>query len=178
MLPAGVGLTVIGIRAVRLPKGIEASAVIMAGFAGALDPVLGIGDIVRDDPVGTIYTSTKIVATVDEKAELFRRTGAKAVDMENEIVRKFAEGLGIRFFGIRAISDTADESVDPMVLGFIDEVGRLRPGAIAGGLIRKPAIISTLNRLRTNTDIAGRSLAVAVRALIEEFDSQCGGDSG
>jgi hypothetical protein len=36
------------------------------------------------------------------------------------------------------------------------------------GLIQKPAIVSTLNRLRINSAIAGRSLAAAVRILLEE----------
>jgi purine-nucleoside phosphorylase len=168
ILPEGVGLTVIGILAVHLPQEIDAGAIVMAGFAGALDPGLGIGDIVRDEPAGSIHTSNQIVATVAEKAALFGSTGATAVDMENAIVRKFAERLGVPFFGIRAISDRADEAVDPLVLQFIDETGRLRPGAIAKGLIRKPAIIPSLNRLRINSAIAGRALAGAVAAFLKE----------
>ena len=30
-------------------------------------------------------------------------------------MRKWAEGLGLPFFGLRAVSDTADEAVDPLV---------------------------------------------------------------
>jgi len=118
----------------------------MAGFAGALDPALRVGDIVKDDSSGSIYTSKDIVATAAGKAELFRRTGAKAVDMENAIVRQFADRLGIRFIGIRAISDAADEAIDPAILQFIDETGRIRPAALAKGLIQKPAIVPELNR--------------------------------
>jgi hypothetical protein len=168
VVPKDAELTVIGIRAVRLPRQIDARGIILAGFAGALDPILGVGDIVRDDPPGSIYTSSEIVATALEKAYLFARTGARAVDMENAIVRRFAEQMGVPFFGIRAISDTAGEEVDPLVLRFLDETGRVRPGAIAMGLIQKPAIVSTLNRLRINSAIAGRSLAAAVRILLEE----------
>lgn len=167
ILPDGVELTIIGIRAVRLPQHVDARAIILAGFAGALDPALAIGDIVQDSPPGTIYTSSEIVATAAEKAALFRRTGAKAVDMETAIVRNFAERLGARFVGIRAISDTAREDVDPLVLKFIDETGRLRPHAIATALIRKPAVVRTLHRLRANTAVAGRSLAAAVGIFLK-----------
>jgi purine-nucleoside phosphorylase len=146
----------------------ETRTILMAGFAGALDPRLAIGDIVWDEPAGTIYTSNEIVATAAEKAALFARTGTGAVDMENAMVRKFAERMGARFFGIRAISDTANEDLDPRVLQFVDETGRPRPAAIAKGLLLRPALIPTLNRLRINSAIAGRALAVAVRTFLEE----------
>jgi adenosylhomocysteine nucleosidase len=151
-----------------MPAKIEASAIMMAGFAGALDPALRVGDIVEDDPGGTIYTSKELVATVADKAELFHQTGAKAVDMENAIVRQFADRLGIRFIGVRAISDTADEAVDPAIMQFIDETGRVRPAALTKVLIQKPAIVPVLNRLRRNSAIAGRALAFAVKTFLDE----------
>jgi hypothetical protein len=172
VVPDGAVLTVIGIRAVRLPVQVDASAIIMAGFAGALDPSLRIGDVVYDTPPrgpsGSIHTSGELVATVQEKALLFRSTSARAVDMENAIVRQFAGRMGVPFFGIRAISDTADEAIDPRILRFVDERGRLRPAALAGGLLRRPALIPALNRLRINSNIAGRSLAEALRFFLEQ----------
>jgi adenosylhomocysteine nucleosidase len=168
ILPAWAELTVIGIRAVKLERTIEPRAIVMAGFAGALDPALELGDIVRDDPQGTIFTSSELVATAEEKARLFHQTGAKAVDMENATVREFALRMGVPFFGIRAISDTAGEAVDPMVLRFVDEMGGIRPAAVAKGLLLKPSLIPTLNRLRINSGIAGRALAQAVKTFLEE----------
>jgi hypothetical protein len=168
ILPLGVELTVIGIRAVRLPQQIEARAILMAGFAGALDPSLSIGDIVHDNPPGTIHTSTQIVATPADKAALFARTGAKAVDMENALARALADRLSIPFFGIRAISDTAADSLDPAILSFVDETGRLRPAALAKTLLQRPALIPQLNQLRLNSAIAGRALANALRTFLEK----------
>ncbi len=72
---------------------------------------------------GRICSSDKIVSTPTEKAELFRQTGALAVDMESDRVRKWAGENGIPFIGIRAISDTADEALDPAVVGLVDEMG-------------------------------------------------------
>jgi adenosylhomocysteine nucleosidase len=167
-LPTSVELTVIGIRAVRLPKRVEATAIIMAGFAGALDPALEIGDIIHDEPAGIIHTSRSIIATTAEKSSLFLSTGARAVDMENEIVRDFARQMGVPFFGIRAISDRANEALDPRVLELVDEVGTPIAGAIALGLLKSPFLVGTLNRLRINTSIAGRALAAAVKNLLDE----------
>jgi adenosylhomocysteine nucleosidase len=165
VLPPGVELTIIGIRAVRLPQQLQAGTIIMAGFAGALDPSLRIGDIVHDDPPGTIHTSTQIIATPADKAALFAQTGAKAVDMENAIVRAMADRLSIPFFGVRAISDTATDSLDPAILSFVDETGRLRPAALAKTVLQRPALIPQLNHLRLNSAIAGRTLANALRVF-------------
>jgi adenosylhomocysteine nucleosidase len=157
-------LEVIGIRACRLPRDLAqrgASCIIMAGLAGALDPTLKIGDVVLDD---AIHTSDRLITTAAEKANLFRQTNCRAVDMENAIVRAAAAAAGISFIGIRAISDTADQAVDPRVLKLVDEVGRPRPLAIAGLLLRRPTIIGQLRRLHSDSATALESLGRAVRA--------------
>jgi hypothetical protein len=74
----------------------------------------------------------------------------------------------VPFYGIRAISDTAAEAVDPAVLQFVDEVGAIRPAALAKGLLRNPSLLPTLNRLRINSAFAGRALAVAVKTFLEQ----------
>jgi len=168
VLPESVKLTVIGIRGVRLPEVADASGILMAGFGGALDPVLKVGDVVWDDPPGVIYTSTQLVSTPAEKALLRERTGARAVDMENAIVRALAVRLGVPFFGVRAVSDTAEEAVDPLVLKLVDDTGRVRARAMARTLMQRPGIIPILNRLRINSGIAGRALANAVRIFLDE----------
>jgi hypothetical protein len=167
-LPEGVSLSVIGIRAVRLPEIADASAILMAGFGGGLDPILKVGDVVWDDPPGVIYTSTEIVSTAAEKALLRERTRARVVDMENGIVRALAVRLGVPFFGVRSVSDTAKEAVDPLVLKLVDETGRSRAGAMARALLHRPQIIPTLNRLRINSGIAGRALAKTLRTFLDE----------
>jgi adenosylhomocysteine nucleosidase len=141
----------------------------MAGLAGALDPGLKIGDVVMDDATtrGRIYTADHLIATPAEKAALFRQTGALAVDMENAIVRRAAEAAGIPFIGIRAISDTADQAIDPAVLTIADEVGRPKPLAIAMLLIRRPGMAAKLRRLQADSHRALAALGAAVKTLIE-----------
>lgn len=138
----------------------------MAGFGGALDPGLKIGDVVIDDPPGRIYTSDALISTPEEKAELYARTGAQVVDMENAIVRTFAEHLGIRFVGIRAVSDTASDSLDPAVLTLVDDLGRLKPARLARTLICRPMLIPSLRALGRNAAIAADGLATEVARLV------------
>jgi adenosylhomocysteine nucleosidase len=171
----------IGILARHIPldfeKG-EAIAVIMAGLTGALDPALAIGDVVIDDPQlrlppslalrrGPILTTDRIIGTPTEKAELFRQSGALAVDMEGEKVRQFATGLGIPYVGVRAISDTAGEALDPAVVGFVDDFGRVKPMSLASGVLRQPGLIPYLNRLGKNSRFAAERLGLAVRQIVE-----------
>lgn len=162
-----VTLALVGVSARQLP--IEAAdAVIMAGLAGALDPSLAIGDLIIDDwpegmPLpasakrGAIHTARDIAATPVQKAELFAQTHAAAVDMENAIVRQWALRHGAAFGAVRAISDRADQALDPVVLTFIDQWGRPRPGRILSALLSRPSLLPALLRLGSDSkNAAGR----------------------
>ncbi len=170
----------VGIRAVHLPPARQLEkpidCLVMAGFAGALDPTLAIGDIVVDGPAGwvispawrrsTFFTAEQIVGSVAEKAALFQKTGAAAVEMENVAVRALAHGLEVPFIGIRAISDTADQSLDPEFARWIDEMGRPQPGAVMRGLLARPARIAAAQKLGRSTRLAANRLGAAVVELL------------
>ena len=121
---------------------------------GALDPALRAGDLVLDTPipglpaelpwhVGGIHTVNRLITTPADKAALFRKTGALAVDMEQAVVQR-AVPAGVEIIGLRAISDPADMAVDPAVLGFINEFGRPRPLVIGKTLLRRPSLLPQL----------------------------------
>jgi adenosylhomocysteine nucleosidase len=171
----------IGISAGHIPANlqtIKTAAIIMAGLAGALDPALAVGDVVIDDvqnriPMsigyrrGRILSSERIITTPAEKAELFRKTGALAVEMEGSKVEQFAGGLGIPYIGVRAISDRADEILEPEMVRFVDEFGRVKPINLVRGLLRRPGLVPYLNRLGKNSRYAADRLGEAVRNIVE-----------
>jgi len=175
-----VQLRVIGPRAVGLervdPTGCR--GVIMAGLAGALDPALAIGDVVVDErsdlaiPSGpwrraTLHTAADLISTVEQKRRLFAETGAAVVDMENAAVRAFAARHSVPFLGIRAVSDRADEPLDPTTLGWIDADGALRTGRLVLGVCRRPGSIPSLVRLGKRSKIAAAALAEAVERIVK-----------
>lgn len=175
-----IELYTIGIRAVRLPQpfGPPPAAIIMAGLAGAFDPRLAIGDVIIDAsstwPPQTLpfarhkfHTAAQIVGSVADKADLFARTGAAAVEMENDSVRQFASQCDAPFLFLRAISDTASQAVDPAVLKFVDPFGSIKPSALLGGLARRPGLIRQLRRLSRDSAIALASLASAVKVILQ-----------
>lgn len=180
-LPPGVGVEVIGIGGTRLAAAVAPEAggvVLMIGLAGALDPALGVGDVVLDDPSGRVsgvvpvrrgrvHTAAAIVATPAEKAALFAATGAAVVDMEQAAVRAWAERHGAVVVGVRAVSDTAAQTLEPAVLRLVTDVGRPRPLAIAGALLRRPSLVPYLWKLGANTRVALGRLGPATRAVID-----------
>ncbi len=167
-------LAVIGIRGSRL-KGVPTQGVdtvILAGFAGALDPALKIGDVVkaRGDLSSRIYTADVVISTPAEKAELFRRAGAPAVDMESSIVQTWAQSAGLSLVAIRVISDTAQDTLPTELAECIDDVGNVRSAALARKLAFGPSLMPKLVRLQKNSRIALDALAKAVK---EELNSTC-----
>jgi adenosylhomocysteine nucleosidase len=176
----------VGIGAGQLPAQLanDLGCVILAGFAGALDPSLNVGDVVLDWPagdlkgpapagpfrLGRIHAAGGIVATAEQKSRLFAETGAAAVEMEGDAVRKRLAGTGVPLIGLRAITDAADEALDPALLALVDRFGRPRPFALAGFLARHPGRIGSLRRLGTAARLAGRRLSEAVSSLVRSHE--------
>ena len=144
-----IALAQVGVRASQLPSLAQlpaiqdVQAILLAGLAGALSPQLRVGDVVIDGEalpaqmavaqLGRIHMAVGIVSTALEKRRLFSETSCLAVDMESELVRRFANERGARFLHLRAISDAAEDALDPELLGLIDDHGKPRIGrAIAG----------------------------------------------
>jgi hypothetical protein len=172
-----VGIGAIGVPSV-LPKDI--GVLMMAGMGGALDPSLKIGDIVLDDPKGIvpadlpvrrgkICTADALVATPAAKAELFQSTAALAVDMEQQHLHKLAAKRGVALIGVRSISDTADQTLDPKLLKLVDAVGRPKPVALGAALFEKPMLALEMNKLGKNIKIATDKLGAAVRLIVQSL---------
>ena len=177
-----VRLRVVGPRATRLPASPDAGCalVVMAGLAGGLSPELRRGDLVIDESSdavttpasqrGAIATVDRVASTPADKATLRRATGALAVDMENATVRAWARRHGAGFVGVRVISDTAGETLDPATLRIVDDRGALRPTSVVGELLRRPAFAMALWDLRSTRGLVD-TLAASVRAIVESRSS-------
>ncbi len=141
----GVGPWPSGFSLPQLTEASQNVDCIMAfGFAGGLDPSLKPGDLVTAtriheeggppigcdremlDAVETVasesgcrslpeYTSRRPVCTLSDKRDLFDRTGASFVTMEDYYFAKEASRLGVPFISVRAIVDSADQRVPPPV---------------------------------------------------------------
>lgn len=165
-----------------------ASALVSFGIAGALDSALMPGRMVLADGVidgagqrfqtdatwrrtltensiphvefarGTIATMEKAAATPSEKAALFARTGALAVDMESSGVASAAARHNIPFIAIRAIADPASRRLPKSALKGLAPDGTTRPLAVLLELARYPWELPGLMLLGRDTSTALASL--------------------
>jgi len=150
-----------------LRQKMDVTGIINTGFCGALDPSLGVGDIVvwGDVPCasgfarGEISSSDRVVSTADEKRRLRETTGAIAAEMEAAAVRKIAGEWGVPFYCIRAVSDTANEDMPLDFNLYRDRAGRFSLPRIAMAAISRPFTrIPALKRLEANCNAASESL--------------------
>ena len=82
-----------------------------------------------------MHTASSIVSTPAQRQHLFMQSGAVVVEMENEPVRALALRLGVPYVGIRAISDSAEHTLDPSTLGFVNDLGRVKLKALLAEIV-------------------------------------------
>ncbi len=158
-LPVLILVSGVGAEAARraMDSGGEAALVISAGFCGALDPTLKVGDVCSSDET-KILTVNHLVATPDAKRRLRAETGADVVEMEAEPIRRLCESRNIPFLAVKAVSDTADTALSPTLVNLLS-AGRVSPIRALAAAIRRPAILLEFRRLARDTSVAARRLA-------------------
>jgi hopanoid-associated phosphorylase len=108
---------------------------------------------------GPIIQSPTVLRSPEEKAALFNRSGAIAVDMESAAVAQVALLAGLPFMAIRAVSDPAYAIIPASAVAAIDESGRFRPLRLLERLVRHPQELFPLVRLARYFDAAQTTLA-------------------
>jgi adenosylhomocysteine nucleosidase len=141
------------------------------GFAGALDPQLKVGDVMRPRRVFNASDGSSVslnegdgvlvsfgsVASPEQKRKLHHSFGAEAVDMEAAAVLRAADAHGIGFSAIKAISDEADFDF-PDTERFVDSEGRFSEIKFAIFAAIRPWLWARVFRLARNSRRAARSL--------------------
>jgi adenosylhomocysteine nucleosidase len=149
----------------------QPTILLSAGFAGALDPKLRVGNIVvpafvidaidgrrfeTRSGTGAVVSSPSI-AGAGPKAKLAKAYGAEAVDMEGAAVGRGAHSHGIPFMAVKSISDEFGFELPPMQQ-FVDPIGQFRFLAFAAFVAVRPWLwIKTLT-LYENCAKASESL--------------------
>ncbi len=170
-------------------------AVISFGVAGGLRPGLKAGSVVIaravDDGETRLETAPAWVerlarslphahladlAGVDAavcstagKADLRRRTGADAVDMESHVAARLAALHGLPFAALRVVADPADRAVPPAALAGMRHDGSTDIGAVLRSLGRRPGQLPGLIRTALDARAAFRSLTSSRRDLCSLF---------
>lgn len=162
----------------------DIKGVISVGLAGALSPLLKVGEAVIADRVihgretwhcsdlwrvalaaklagahqGTIAASDTIVENVKAKAVLYESTGALVVDMESAVAARFAAKRNLPFAALRVISDDAAHALPPAALVAIKPDGGIAIGRVLGSLLRHPLQVPGLIRTARASNKAFKEL--------------------
>ena len=164
--------------------------VIAAGYAGALDPALAVGDLVLgenfSDPalaasarallagerlhVGQITSQGKVAETAAAKAALAAETGAVAVDMETGWIAEICREMGIPLLSLRVISDAAGQDF-PVPGQILFNAVRQRPRylALPAWLVAHPGSIAPFAAFVRRLGPARERLTQALRLLVERL---------
>lgn len=120
---------------------------------------------------GTFASRDEIAVTAAEKAELWRRLGAPevaTVDLETAAWARVAAARGVPYLAVRAISDTAGETLPLDFNRYRDRHGRVSRLAVAARALRRPSMIRPLRALeRRVAECAERLAGVALVAVAE-----------
>jgi len=183
-IAAGGRSTALADRIEREARANAVAGLISIGVAGALDPGLGIGDVVVATEVffdgrrmptdaawahslatllpqpraGGLAGAADVVASADGKAALRQATGAIAVDMESHSAAAAAARLGLPFAAARFISDRASDVMPPAARVAMRADGGIALGAIIASLARDLRQLPALMRLGRDSEAAFRAL--------------------
>jgi len=139
--------------------------VISIGLAGALSPLLEVGEVVIADQVmtgaenwdchegwrvrlasrlplsnkGALFGSDVIIEHSETKAGLHKTMGALAVDMESQVAARFAASRNLPLAALRVISDDATHVLPPAALVAMKPDGGISLGRVLWSLLKKPS---------------------------------------
>jgi len=158
----------------------EPSQVFTCGFAGALDPALRIGDVLFDTPdavlaerlvscgarPGKFHCAERVAITAAEKAALWRRTSASAVEMESAVIQRVCERIGVPCTTVRSISDIAGEDLPLDFNRLLTADQRLSPLKLGVAIVTAPQKLPALMRLGKNSAVAATRLAAVLDQVL------------
>jgi adenosylhomocysteine nucleosidase len=179
---AGMGTARAALAVQAAMEAMPVKALLSVGVAGACDPALRVGEIVRagvvvdsvtherfDDPrnQGTLMT-INTVADVKEKARLYSSCGVAAVDMEASAVAHLARVHGLEFGAIKAISDEANFEIEGLER-FATADGQFREGAFALHVALRPGLWGKVIALAHNSSKAIAALRTELQSELDWY---------
>jgi nucleoside phosphorylase len=143
--------------------------VLTCGFAGGLNPVLKLGDIVYSaDPeiqlqeamqqfgacAARFRTTPQVIVQAEEKLLLRQLTGNDAVEMESAPIRAVCRREGIPSATIRVILDTAEKDLPVDFNAFLTSRQTLNYAKLIWAIVKHPGLIKGLRELQRESAIA------------------------
>ncbi len=179
----GAARATLAVRAAMAARPV--TVLVSAGLAGACDPALRIGEIVRagvvidatsgeryrDAQHSQVLVTEQSIAGVKEKRRLYESYGASAVDMEAAAIARLAEAHGVSFRAVKAVSDEADFEMQELGR-FATQDGQFRDAAFAAYAVARPRLWTKLAALARNSNRAVEALTGELRAILDLYQAR------
>jgi nucleoside phosphorylase len=166
----------------------QVACLISAGFAGALNNDLQIGDLILAENFSTVNASETcrlisnprthvanlltipaLIDSPDERNKLALISGAVAVDMETEFIARACATVGIPLLSLRVISDTPQHGFPgPADVLFDIERQQTRMLKLATHLLSHPSRVPRMIRFGGRIARARKTLADALVEIVRE----------
>ena len=114
---------------------------------------------------GDLLGARVAAASPARKAELYRVTGAVAIDLESDLVAQVAMRASRPFLVLRAVSDGAAQTLPDAAIHGLAANGKPALGRVLLSVARDPRQIPALIRLASDTRRALDALGSALRAV-------------
>jgi adenosylhomocysteine nucleosidase len=164
------------------------SVVYSAGFAGALDPGLKVGEVflprrvvnasdgssISLEPGNGVLVSFGSVASPEQKVKLRESFAAQAVDMEAAAVARAAETRGVEFVAVKAISEDSGFRF-PSLAQYVDSNGRFLEARFALCAAMRPWLWPRVVQLARGSGRASRALCAWLQNVTLHSASASGG---
>jgi len=174
LLQVGIGATSLAVFLQQHHEHFD--GVVMAGLAGGLDPKIALGTVCIDSasvplpagpwPVVRVQRVDQVVTSPSAKQTLRTQTGADLVDMENARVLELARRFDLPCVAVRAVSDTACDSIPAVGVRLLKPDGNISLLAVLLYVVIQPWNIPPLLRMGEKSKLAAQKLAEAVVTLV------------
>lgn len=155
--------------------------VLTCGFAGGLNPLLELNEVVFDADEGSglgprllaqkaraarFCCAKRVAITVEEKQRLWRATGFDAIEMESEAIREICREQKIPAATVRVISDTARENLPLDFNTLLNAEQKIDFKKLGFQLLRSPRKIAELMEFQKQTVAAAKALADLLQRVL------------
>jgi nucleoside phosphorylase len=162
---------------------IKPRLVITSGFAGGLNPNLKWGSVVFDEDAEAgltpqllkrhaiavrFHCADHVAVTAAEKQELWKSTGADAIEMESSAIREICREHNIPSATIRVISDAAATDLPLDFNALMTRDYKMNYPKLAWTLMRQPAKIRQLMLFQANISFVAKDLAFTLLSVLGE----------
>jgi len=112
------------------------------------------------------YCHRRVAITTEEKAALWKETGADAVEMESSVIRTICKEFRIPSATVRVISDDANQDLPLDFNALMTSEDRINYLKLFGAVLSRPARISKLIAFQQQTIGAARKLGAVLEELL------------